>query len=92
VITPLVCDLNAVLTSTGAQFVVILIWAVEVLGVFFLILEICLKLKRVCAAAYLASVALACLGLHNEAARNQPFFDPYTVIAPLMAQLCRIDV
>ena len=25
----------------------ILIWAVEVLGVFFLILEVCLKLKRV---------------------------------------------
>lgn len=44
--------LNARLTSTGAQFVVILIWAVEVLGVFFLILEICLKLKRVRAAAY----------------------------------------
>ena len=36
------------------QFVVFLIWAVEVLGVFFLILEVCLKLKRVRSAGALS--------------------------------------
>jgi hypothetical protein len=33
--------------ATLLQGVVFLIWAVEVLGVFFLVLEVCLKLKRV---------------------------------------------
>ena len=35
---------NIVLVVQGVVF---LMWAVEVLGVFFLILEVCLKLKRV---------------------------------------------
>ena len=34
-------------TAMLLQGVVILIWAVEVLGLFFLVLEVCLKLKRV---------------------------------------------